>query len=66
MSEQPNPPAAPDYTGAANATAAGNMAAAKETAAANQKLQLMGQYGSMTNQVTPYGQINYTPTYLDN
>lgn len=66
MSQQPNPPAAPDYTGAANATAAGNMAAAKETAAANQKLQLMGQYGSMTNQVTPYGQINYTPTYLDN
>lgn len=66
MSEQPKPPAAPDYTGAANATAAGNMAAAKETAAANQKLQLMGQYGSMTNQVTPYGQINYTPTYLDN
>lgn len=66
MSEQPKPPATPDYTGAANATAAGNMAAAKETAAANQKLQLMGQYGSMTNQVTPYGQINYTPTYLDN
>ena len=66
MAEQPKPPAAPDYTGAANATAAGNMAAAKETAAANQKLQLMGQYGSMTNQVTPYGQINYTPTYLDN
>jgi hypothetical protein len=26
----------------------------------------MGQYGSMTNQVTPYGQINNTPTYLDN
>jgi hypothetical protein len=66
MAEQPKPPAAPDYTGAANATAAGNMAAAKETAAANQRLQLMGQYGSMTNQVTPYGQINYTPTYLDN
>jgi hypothetical protein len=66
MSSQPNPPAAPDYTGAANATAAGNMAAAKETAAANQKLQLMGQYGSMTNQVTPYGKISYTPTYLDN
>ena len=65
MSEQPKPPAAPDYTGAANATAAGNMAAAKETAAANQKLQLMGQYGSMTNQVTPYGKISYTPTYLD-
>ena len=66
MSEQPKPPAAPDYTGAANATAAGNMAAAKETAAANQRLQLMGQYGSMTNQVTPYGKISYTPTYLDN
>ena len=66
MSEQPKPPAAPDYTGAAQATAAGNMAAAQQTAEANQKLQLMGQYGSMTNQVTPYGQINYTPTYLDN
>ena len=65
MSEQPKPPAPPDYTGAANATAAGNMAAAKETAAANQRLQLMGQYGSMTNQVTPYGKISYTPTYLD-
>ena len=65
MSEQPKPPAAPDYTGAANATAAGNMAAAKATAAANQRLQLMGQYGSMTNQVTPYGKISYTPTYLD-
>jgi len=66
MSEQPKPPAAPDYTGAAEATAAGNMAAARETAAANQRLQLMGQYGSMTNQVTPYGKITYTPTYLDN
>jgi hypothetical protein len=65
MSEQPKAPSPPDYAGAANATAAGNMAAAKETAAANQRLQLMGQYGSMTNQVTPYGKISYTPTYLD-
>jgi len=65
MSEQPKPPSAPDYTGAAAATAKGNMAAAKETAAANQRLQLMGQYGSMTNQITPYGKISYTPTYLD-
>ena len=66
MSEQPKAPSPPDYTGAAEATAAGNMAAARETAAANQKLQLMGQYGSMTNQVTPYGKISYAPTYLDN
>jgi len=65
MSEQPKPPSAPDYTGAARATAEGNAAAARETAAANQRLQLMGQYGSMTNQITPYGKISYTPTYLD-
>ena len=42
-------PAAPDYTGAANATAAGNLEAARATAAANR-----------TNQVTPYGNLTYT------
>ena len=42
-------PAAPDYTGAAQATAAGNLDAARATAAANR-----------TNQVTPYGNLTYT------
>ena len=42
-------PAAPDYTGAANATAAGNLEAARATAAANR-----------TNQITPYGNLTYT------
>ena len=45
----PSAPAAPDYTGAANATAAGNLAAAQTAAAANR-----------VNQVTPYGNLNYT------
>jgi hypothetical protein len=49
MAEQPKPPAAPDYAGAANATAAGNASQAQ-----------IAQYGSMTNQVTPYGTVNYT------
>ena len=49
MAEQPKPPAAPDYTGAANATAAGNASQAQ-----------VAQYGSMTNQVTPYGTVTYT------
>jgi hypothetical protein len=42
-------PAAPDYTGAAQATAAGNLDAARATAAANR-----------TNQITPYGNLTYT------
>ena len=42
-------PAAPDYTGAAQATAAGNLEAARATAAANR-----------TNQITPYGNLTYT------
>lgn len=45
----PAAPAAPDYTGAANATAAGNLDAAKAAADANR-----------VNQVTPYGNLNYT------
>ena len=49
MSEQPKPPAAPDYAAAANATAAGNASQAQ-----------VAQYGSMTNQVTPYGTVDYT------
>ncbi len=44
-------PAAPDYTGAAQATAAGNLAAAQAAAAANR-----------VNQVTPYGNLTYTQT----
>jgi hypothetical protein len=47
----PSAPAAPDYTGAAQATAAGNLAAAQAAAAANR-----------VNQVTPYGNLNYTQT----
>jgi hypothetical protein len=47
-------PAAPDYTGAANATAAGNLAAAQAAAAANR-----------VNQVTPYGNLNYAETGKD-
>jgi hypothetical protein len=47
----PSAPAAPDYTGAAQATAAGNLAAAQTAAAANR-----------VNQVTPYGNLNYTQT----
>lgn len=49
MSEQPKPPAPPDYASAARETAAGNASQAQ-----------IAQYGSMTNQVTPYGTINYT------
>lgn len=45
----PSPPPAPDYTGAATATAAGN----KEAAIASQR-------GSMVNQYTPYGSLNYS------
>lgn len=47
----PSPPPAPDYTGAATATAAGN----KENTIA-------AQQGSMVNQTTPYGGINYQQT----
>jgi hypothetical protein len=49
MSEQPKPPAPPDYAAAAQQTAAGNASQAQ-----------VAQYGSMTNQVTPYGTVDYT------
>ena len=47
-------PPPPDYTAAANATAAGNLAAARVATAANR-----------VNQVTPYGNLNYTQTGQD-
>lgn len=46
--DSPSPPAAPDYTGAAQATAAGNLEAAKYATAANR-----------VNQYTPYGSLTY-------
>ena len=49
MAETPKQPAAPDYASAARETAAGNASQAQ-----------VAQYGSMTNQVTPYGTIDYT------
>ena len=45
----PSAPAAPDYAGAATATAQGNLEAARAATAANR-----------VNQVTPYGNLNYT------
>jgi len=45
----PSAPAAPDYKGAAQATAQGNLQAAETATAANR-----------VNQVTPYGNLNYT------
>jgi hypothetical protein len=50
----PQTVATPDYTGAANATAANNLAAAQAATAANR-----------VNQVTPYGNLNYTQTGTD-
>lgn len=47
-------PAAPDYTGAAQATAAGNLDAARAAAAANR-----------VNQYTPYGSLVYTHSGTD-
>jgi hypothetical protein len=49
-----SPPPAPDYTAAAQATAAGNLQAAQAAAAANR-----------VNQITPYGNLNYTQTGTD-
>jgi hypothetical protein len=46
---KPDPPPAPDYTGAAQATATGNLDAARTAAAANR-----------VNQVTPYGNLTYS------
>ena len=50
----PSAPAAPDYSGAAQATAAGNLDAARQATAANR-----------VNQVTPYGNLNYAITGSD-
>lgn len=47
-------PAAPDYTGAANATAAANLKAAQTALAANR-----------VNQFTPYGNLQYAQTGTD-
>lgn len=47
-------PAAPDYTGAAQATAQGNLAAAQTAAAANR-----------VNQYTPYGSLTYSESGKD-
>jgi hypothetical protein len=47
----PSAPAAPDYAAAARETAQGNLAASQSAAAANR-----------VNQVTPYGNLNYTQT----
>ena len=47
--DAPAQPAAPDYTGAAQATASGNMDAAKQAQQAN-----------MVNQYTPYGSLTYS------
>lgn len=49
-----DPPPPPDYTAAARETAAGNLAAAQAAAAANR-----------VNQITPYGNLNYTQTGTD-
>jgi len=50
----PSAPAAPDYSGAAQATAAGNIEAARVATAANR-----------VNQVTPYGNLTYAVTGAD-
>jgi hypothetical protein len=47
--DAPSPPAAPDYSGAAQATAQGNLAAAKQAQQAN-----------LVNQYTPYGSLEYS------
>jgi hypothetical protein len=50
----PSAPAAPDYRGAAQETAQGNLDAARAAAAANR-----------VNQVTPYGNLDYSITGTD-
>jgi hypothetical protein len=50
----PSAPAAPDYTGAAQQTAQGNLDMARAATAANR-----------VNQVTPYGNLDYTITGAD-
>jgi hypothetical protein len=54
MGKQSSPPPAPDYAGAANATASGNLTAAQAASAANR-----------VNQVTPYGNLDYSQTGAD-
>lgn len=51
---QQSAPATPDYVGAAQQTAQGNLDAARAAAAANR-----------VNQVTPYGNLNYTQSGTD-
>jgi hypothetical protein len=51
---EPDVPATPDYTGAAQATASGNLDAARAAVAANR-----------VNQVTPYGTLKYSITGQD-
>ena len=50
----PSAPAAPDYTGAAQATAQSNLDMARAATAANR-----------VNQVTPYGNLNYHKELFD-
>jgi hypothetical protein len=50
----PKAPDAPNYVGAAQETAAGNLKAAQTAAAANR-----------VNQITPYGNLNYSETGTD-
>jgi hypothetical protein len=50
----PSAPATPDYAGAANQTAANNLTASREATAANR-----------VNQVTPYGNLNYSQNGTD-
>lgn len=54
MGKQQSAPAAPDYTGAAQATAQGNLQAAQTAASANR-----------VNQVTPYGSLTYSESGKD-
>jgi hypothetical protein len=51
---EPDVPATPDYSGAAQQTAAGNLAAARQATAANR-----------VNQVNPYGSLKYAETGTD-
>jgi hypothetical protein len=51
---EPEQPAVPNYTGAAEATAKGNLDAARAAAAANR-----------VNQINPYGTLNYAVTGAD-
>jgi hypothetical protein len=61
---EPDVPATPDYTGAAQATAAGNLDAARAAAAAN-RVNQVNPYGSLSYAVTgkdPYGNPTWTAT----